>query len=202
MDDLREALAQICTRLESSNTGFLLSSICRNQRSRSRSTPSFRKLKALPQSTSCPSQQEFFQSSAGPCLASPARTSCGQWRIGYVFPTRDRNPALLYGGTWLVWATRVECGRALPARLTPVTAGLILGAMLGELTLRFHILPAQDGRIAGSVCAGRDRTGVETKTYRPSSGWPWSQEFAALSRCSFCRATLRRFLRCCCSSRP
>jgi len=86
MDDLREALAQICTRLESLEHRFLLSSICRNQRSRSRSTPSFRKLKALPQSTSCPSQQEFFQSSAGPCLASPARTSCGQWRNRVRFP--------------------------------------------------------------------------------------------------------------------
>jgi len=50
--------------------------------------------------------------------------------------------ALLYGGTWLVWATRLRVPTRLASTIHAVTAGLILAPMLGELTLRFRILPS------------------------------------------------------------
>ena len=50
--------------------------------------------------------------------------------------------ALLYGGTWLVWATRLRVATRLASTTYALTAGLILAPMLGELTLRFHILPS------------------------------------------------------------
>ncbi|MGC2110830.1 MAG: hypothetical protein WA655_15020 [Candidatus Korobacteraceae bacterium] len=50
--------------------------------------------------------------------------------------------ALLYGGTWLVWATRLRVPTRLASTTYALTAGLILAPMLGELTLRFHILPS------------------------------------------------------------
>ena len=50
--------------------------------------------------------------------------------------------ALLYGGTWLVWATRLRVATRFASTTYALTAGLILAPMLGELTLRFHILPS------------------------------------------------------------
>jgi len=74
--------------------------------------------------------------------------------------------------------------------------GIDSGAHAGELTLRFHILPAPvTAALLERLCwprpYWRGRRNLSAIVW-----WPWSQEFAALSRCSFCRATLRRFLRC------
>lgn len=50
--------------------------------------------------------------------------------------------ALAYAGAWLVWATRVPAGARFASTAYAVTAALILAPMLGELTLRFQVLPA------------------------------------------------------------
>src|ERR1700690_3279385 len=48
--------------------------------------------------------------------------------------------ALAYAGAWLVWAART--GARFASAAFAVTAALILAPMLGELTLRFQVLPA------------------------------------------------------------
>lgn len=50
--------------------------------------------------------------------------------------------ALAYAGTWLVWAARVPGGVGFASTAYAVTAALILAPMLGELTLRFQVLPS------------------------------------------------------------
>ena len=50
--------------------------------------------------------------------------------------------ALVYAGTWLVWATRARVSDRFVSIAYATTAALILAPMLAELTLRFHILPA------------------------------------------------------------
>jgi hypothetical protein len=50
--------------------------------------------------------------------------------------------ALAYAGTWLVWATRIPEGARFASTAYAATAGLILAPMMGELTLRFRVLPA------------------------------------------------------------
>ncbi len=50
--------------------------------------------------------------------------------------------ALVYAGTWLVWAARVKAGVQLASTAYAATAALILAPMLGELTLRFGVLPS------------------------------------------------------------
>lgn len=49
---------------------------------------------------------------------------------------------LAYAGAWLVWAARVRSGVRFASTAYAATAALILAPMLGELTLRFHVLPA------------------------------------------------------------
>lgn len=51
--------------------------------------------------------------------------------------------ALAYGGTWLVWASRVRSATRFASTIYAATASLILAPMLGELTLRFRILPTR-----------------------------------------------------------
>ena len=50
--------------------------------------------------------------------------------------------SLAYAGTWLIWATRERVTTRFASITYAVTAALILAPMLGELTLRFHILPS------------------------------------------------------------
>src|SRR5262249_36385260 len=50
--------------------------------------------------------------------------------------------ALAYAGAWLVWAAWVPSGARIASTAYATTAALILAPMLGELTLRFHFLPA------------------------------------------------------------
>lgn len=50
--------------------------------------------------------------------------------------------ALAYAGAWLVWASRVRSATRFASTTYAATASLILAPMLGELTLRFHILPS------------------------------------------------------------
>ena len=50
--------------------------------------------------------------------------------------------SLAYAGTWLVWATRERVTTRFASISYAITAALILAPMLGELTLRFHILPS------------------------------------------------------------
>ena len=50
--------------------------------------------------------------------------------------------ALAYAGAWLVWAARVPRAAQLARIAYAVTSALILAPMLGELTLRFQVLPA------------------------------------------------------------
>lgn len=50
--------------------------------------------------------------------------------------------ALAYTATWLVWAARVPAGARFASTTYAATAALILAPMLGELTLRFRVLPA------------------------------------------------------------
>jgi hypothetical protein len=49
--------------------------------------------------------------------------------------------ALAYAGTWLVWAARVPSSARFASTAYAATAALILAPMLGELTLRFQVLP-------------------------------------------------------------
>ena len=49
--------------------------------------------------------------------------------------------ALAYAGTWLVWAARIPAGDRLASTAYAATAALILAPMLGELRLRFQVLP-------------------------------------------------------------
>jgi hypothetical protein len=50
--------------------------------------------------------------------------------------------ALIYAGTWLVWAARAQAGVRFASTAYATTAALILAPMLGELTLRFGVLTA------------------------------------------------------------
>lgn len=48
--------------------------------------------------------------------------------------------ALVYAGTWLVWAARAQASARFACTAYATTAALILAPMLGELTLRFGVL--------------------------------------------------------------
>jgi hypothetical protein len=50
--------------------------------------------------------------------------------------------ALVYAGTWLVWAARTQASARFACTAYAATAALILAPMLGELTLRFGVLPS------------------------------------------------------------
>lgn len=50
--------------------------------------------------------------------------------------------ALAYGTAWLVWAAQAPPAARFRRAAYAATAALILAPMLGELTLRFHVLPA------------------------------------------------------------
>ncbi len=49
--------------------------------------------------------------------------------------------ALVYAGTWLVWAARVPAEAHFASTVYATTAALIFAPMLWELTLRFEVLP-------------------------------------------------------------
>ncbi len=50
--------------------------------------------------------------------------------------------SLAYAASWLIWATRERVADRFANITYTLTAALILAPMLGELTLRFHILPS------------------------------------------------------------
>src|ERR1019366_6188826 len=63
--------------------------------------------------------------------------------------------ALAYAGMWLLWAARVPANIPFASTAWAVTSALILAPMLGELTLRFKVLPASvtAGVLAAFVAA-------------------------------------------------
>jgi hypothetical protein len=144
MDDLHEALARICTRLESLEQRVSA-------------------FEHMPQpAVSLPVHSVVAQAqSSGVEYALPQPAGVfpviGRAMLGiagaYVLRAVAESGAvpkfavvvlaLLYGGAWLVWATRPRVATRLATTTYALTAALILTPMLGELTLRFHILPSQ-----------------------------------------------------------
>jgi len=58
--------------------------------------------------------------------------------------------ALVYAGTWLIWAARVPAQALFASTVYAATAALILAPMLWELTLKFEVLPTSV--TAGVLC--------------------------------------------------
>ena len=143
MDDLREALAQICTRLESLEHRV---SAIEHMPQPAVSLPVH---PLVPQAQSSAAEYVLPQpAGVFPVLGRAMLGIAGAYVLRAVAESGTFTKlaivilALLYGGTWLVWATRVRVATRLASTTYAVTAGLILAPMLGELTLRFHILPA------------------------------------------------------------
>ena len=142
MDDLSEALARIGTRLESLEQRVsALESLPRPADSRSVPTV----VAQAPRSAA----EYVLPQPAGvfPVIGRAVLGIAGAYVLravaesGLVPKLAIVVLALLYGGTWLVWATRARVATRLASTTYAVTAGLILAPMLGELTLRFRILP-------------------------------------------------------------
>ena len=144
MDDLREALARLDARLE--NLERRVSALDHlSQPATSLSVPA-----AVP-ARGTPASEEITLPPAGgvfPVVGKAMLGIAGAYVLRAVAESGSFPKllvvilALAYAGAWLVWATRVPVGARLASTVYAVTAALILAPMLGELTLRFEILPA------------------------------------------------------------
>lgn len=143
MDDLLDALARLDARLE--NLERRLSAL-EHPPVPSPPLP----VQASAVATEAPASEEFvLQPAAGvfPVVGKAMLGIAGAYVLRAVaesgsFPNLAVVAlALVYAGTWLAWASRVQAGR-FASTAYAATASVILAPMLGELTLRFQVLPS------------------------------------------------------------
>jgi hypothetical protein len=142
MDDLLDALARLNARLESMERR-----VCALERSTSVSLP-------LVQAATLPSRKsgaEKFELPQAPGVFPVLGRAMLGIAGAYVLRAVAESGAfpklaivvlaLAYAGAWLVWASRVPAADRLARTVYAATAALILAPMLGELRLRFQVLP-------------------------------------------------------------
>ena len=140
MDDLLESLTQICTRLEKLERRVAALELgSRTELPIQTAIPRLERSVATNQVF--PQPAGLFQvvgkamlGIAGAYLLRAVAESSALPKLVVVVL------ALFYGSIWLLWATRTRVATAGTAYA--ITAALILAPMLGELTLRFRILPS------------------------------------------------------------
>ncbi len=144
MDDLLDALARLDARLE--NLERRLSALER--------VPD--PVTSLPVQSAIPARetsaaQEFVLPPAGGVFAVAGKAMLGIAGAYVLRAVAESGSfpklavvalALAYAGTWLLSAAWVPVGARLASTTYAATAALILAPMLGELTLRFRVLPA------------------------------------------------------------
>jgi len=142
MDDLLESLAQICTRLEKLELRV--------------AALEHKPQVELPLQTTVPriersaAADHLLPQPAGvfPVIGKAVLGIAGAYVLRAVAESNAVSKlaivvlALIYGGTWLVGAAHSRVAMRLARATYAITAALILAPMLGELTLRFRILPS------------------------------------------------------------
>ena len=142
MDDLLDALARLSSRVE-------LLELRLQALEQAQAQPA-----AAPDSLNAPASREetndFTLSQAGgafPVLGKAMLGIAGAYLLRAVaesgsFPKLAvAGLALIYAGTWLVWAARAPINARFRRTAYAATSALILTPMLWELTLRFQVLP-------------------------------------------------------------
>lgn len=152
MDDLLDALARLDARLE--NLERRVAAL--DHQSSSSSQPSSQPARSRPVPTAIPAPQGAATDLVAlpptggvfPVVGKAMLGIAGAYLLRAVAESGSVPKlavvvlALAYAGTWLVWAARVPVGARFASTAYAVTAALILAPMLGELTLRFQVLPA------------------------------------------------------------
>ena len=144
MDDLRDALARLDASLLSLERRVSAIEQKFQQQPASSSAPA-----AVVAATPAPAPQELAVSQAAGAFSIVGKAMLGIAGAYVLRAVAESGSfpklavvvlALLYAGTWLVWATRVPVGALFARFAYAATAALILAPMLGELTLRFQVL--------------------------------------------------------------
>jgi len=144
MDDLLDALARLSERLE-----YLERRVSALERSSETATSVPTTSAATARAT--PVAEEFALSQAGgvfPVVGKAMLGIAGAYVLRAVAESGSLPQvvvvvlALAYAGVWLLWAARVPADTSFVSAAYAVTSALILAPMLGELTLRFKVLPA------------------------------------------------------------